>query len=189
MALDAGATISPAERLALLKYLKPDLLAHAPVDQRVKLLTQAWMTLPAGDRKTFQEAAIAQMNLWGNKQPAAALAWYREMAAQGKLSVGLESGEPLTQLAGTLLFTMMIKSAAGAREFLNSLAPEGRSEALRTSGRFAGDLAATHNLISLAKELPPAEGVEPDMMTVAKGLTAGYAPMGALFLLYAAIPG
>lgn len=73
--------------------------------------------------------------------------------------------------------------------------PQGWLKAMADACRGLGILFVVDEVITGFGRTGPlfacsAEGVEPDMMTVAKGLTAGYAPMGALLMsdaVYAAI--
>jgi len=65
--------------------------------------------------------------------------------------------------------------------------PVGWLKAMREACRELGILFVADEVITGFGRTGPlfaceAEGVEPDMMTIAKGLTAGYAPMGALLL-------
>jgi adenosylmethionine-8-amino-7-oxononanoate aminotransferase len=65
--------------------------------------------------------------------------------------------------------------------------PVGWLKAMREACRDLGILFVADEVITGFGRTGPmfacdAEGVDPDMMTVAKGLTAGYAPMGALFV-------
>jgi len=65
--------------------------------------------------------------------------------------------------------------------------PPGWLKAMREACRELGILFVADEVITGFGRTGPmfaceAEGVEPDMMTVAKGLTAGYAPMGALLV-------
>lgn len=65
--------------------------------------------------------------------------------------------------------------------------PVGWLKAMREACRALGILFAVDEVITGFGRTGPlfaceAEGVEPDLMTVAKGLTAGYAPMGALLM-------
>jgi len=65
--------------------------------------------------------------------------------------------------------------------------PVGWLKAMREACRELGVLFVVDEVITGFGRTGPmfacdAEGVEPDMMTVAKGLTAGYAPMGALLV-------
>jgi adenosylmethionine-8-amino-7-oxononanoate aminotransferase len=65
--------------------------------------------------------------------------------------------------------------------------PVGWLKAMRETCRELGILFAVDEVITGFGRTGPlfacaAEGVEPDLMTVAKGLTAGYAPMGALLM-------
>ena len=65
--------------------------------------------------------------------------------------------------------------------------PAGWLKAMREACRELGILFVADEVITGFGRTGPmfaceAEGVEPDMMTVAKGLTAGYAPMGALLV-------
>ncbi len=73
--------------------------------------------------------------------------------------------------------------------------PKGWLRAMQDTCRDLGILMLADEVITGFGRTGPlfaceAEGVEPDMMTVAKGLTAGYAPMGALLMseeIYATI--
>lgn len=73
--------------------------------------------------------------------------------------------------------------------------PEGWLKAMQDTCRELGILFVVDEVITGFGRTGPlfaceAEGVEPDMMTLAKGLTAGYAPMGALLMsdrIYAGI--
>ncbi len=73
--------------------------------------------------------------------------------------------------------------------------PKGWLKAIRDTCRELGILLVVDEVITGFGRTGPlfaceAEGVEPDMMTVAKGLTSGYAPMGALLMsdaIYAGI--
>jgi adenosylmethionine-8-amino-7-oxononanoate aminotransferase len=65
--------------------------------------------------------------------------------------------------------------------------PVGWLKAMRDACRELGILFVADEVITGFGRTGPmfaceAEGVEPDMMTIAKGLTAGYAPMGALLI-------
>jgi 4-aminobutyrate---pyruvate transaminase len=65
--------------------------------------------------------------------------------------------------------------------------PKGWLKAMRDACRELGILFVADEVITGFGRTGPlfaceAEGVEPDLMTLAKGLTAGYAPMGALLL-------
>jgi adenosylmethionine-8-amino-7-oxononanoate aminotransferase len=65
--------------------------------------------------------------------------------------------------------------------------PPGWLKAMREACRELGILFVADEVITGFGRTGPmfacdAEGVEPDMMTIAKGLTAGYAPMGALLI-------
>ena len=65
--------------------------------------------------------------------------------------------------------------------------PVGWLKAMRDACRELGVLFVADEVITGFGRTGPmfaceAEGVEPDMMTIAKGLTAGYAPMGALLI-------
>src|SRR5258708_31124536 len=68
-----------------------------------------------------------------------------------------------------------------------SVPPVGWLKAMREACRELGILFVADEVITGFGRTGPmfaceAEGVEPDMMTLAKGLTAGYAPMGALLI-------
>src|SRR5207237_2478278 len=65
--------------------------------------------------------------------------------------------------------------------------PRGWLKAMRDACRELGILFVADEVITAFGRTGPmfaceAEGVEPDLMTVAKGLTAGYAPMGAVLM-------
>ncbi|MEZ5498449.1 MAG: aminotransferase class III-fold pyridoxal phosphate-dependent enzyme [Steroidobacteraceae bacterium] len=65
--------------------------------------------------------------------------------------------------------------------------PPGWLKAMQTACRELGILLLVDEVITGFGRTGPlfaceAEGVEPDLMTIAKGLTAGYAPMGALLM-------
>ena len=74
--------------------------------------------------------------------------------------------------------------------------PKGWLKAMRDATRELGILFVVDEVITGFGRAGPmfacqAEGVEPDLITVAKGLTAGYAPMGATMMsgqVYAGIP-
>jgi adenosylmethionine-8-amino-7-oxononanoate aminotransferase len=72
--------------------------------------------------------------------------------------------------------------------------PQGWLKAMGETCRELGILFVVDEVITGFGRTGPlfaceAEGVEPDLMTVAKGLTAGYAPMGAVFLSEAVYAG
>ena len=72
--------------------------------------------------------------------------------------------------------------------------PKGWLKAMRDACRELGILFVADEVITAFGRTGPmfaceAEGVEPDLMTVAKGLTAGYAPMGAVLMSEAVYAG
>jgi RNA polymerase sigma factor (sigma-70 family) len=155
------ADISATERVFLLNYLHDSVWAHASLSQRVELMTKAWLTVLATDRKKFAASAADGMIAWAVKEPQAAADWYLKELASGRLSPGFSENEPATQLAGMALFGQLSKSIDLGREFIAALPAGQRGEALQVAGYITGSLNHTKQMIELAKTLPSAESVAP----------------------------